>query len=202
METDFTTMFARKPAFSDDTDTMGIDDQCGFCTTPHNCLCKQSKTQKLPQLPQLPPISEDRAHPNALHNKTSTTTPSFMEAPTRATGPGMCDDCIADPIKARQCRELAERTHFRQQATSSSTPSTLNSGTGSDGRMPCNDFLTQAKAKNVQLGPENYARFQVFPYSHGSRGNNTNSPAMEIDAHDAALALADMSRGERPSDRS
>ncbi|KAL1303948.1 hypothetical protein AAFC00_000398 [Neodothiora populina] len=220
METDFTAMFAKpkaQPQFqpqparptqptifsslADDDQVMaespiGSADHCGFCTRPDNCVCMGGQDDT----PTLPPISEQRVTaPLSLNQSSdrnnSSSTPTFLEAPTRATGPGSCDMCLADPEKARQCREMAQITHFADTKSSSSSSLGQSNSQHIDSRMSCSDFLTTAREKNVQLGPDVYGRVHhVYPYAR--RGTETShSPAMEIDAHDAAHALAEMSRG-------
>lgn len=205
LETDFTAMFARpKPqpfvSIVDEDQTMadspiGEADHCGFCTRPDNCLCRPEDNS--PQI--LPPISEQRATVVPL-KKNLSATPSYLEAPTRASGPGSCDMCLADPEKARQCQEMARMTHFADEQKKASSSTVMSSDTAramaTDARISCSDFLTRAGQRNVQLGPDIYGRVHVYPYARREDGaGSSHSPAMEIDAHDAAHALAEMSRG-------
>lgn len=216
METDFTSVFARRPPppisaqhhdaiMMNSPASMGTDDHCGFCTQPENCLCRDESMQHVDtsEPPTLAPLSADRATvPITLRHRT--TAPSFLEAPTRASGPGTCDMCLADPEKARQCQELARSTSFSnpQQgrlASDASAAQAAQAQAHAD-RMSCSDFFTTAAAQHVELGPERFRALHVYPYSHRADGRNVHSPAMEIDAHDAAQALTALSRGQAKVD--
>lgn len=201
METDFTHFFSRPKVVVDVDHNMtdspiGESDHCGFCTRPDNCLCRPEDNET--QI--LPPISEQRAIVVPL-KKNMSATPSYLEAPTRASGPGSCDMCLADPEKARQCQEMARMTHFSEgQGNATSSNAELGSRSAAQAaaeeRMSCSDFLTRAGP--MPLGPDIFGRVHVYPYARRENGaaGSLHSPAMEIDAHDAAHALAEMSRGK------
>ena len=192
-----------------------VEDPCGFCTDTANCACAQFAKERNEQDQQrksqaLPPISEQRAsQPVKLKHST---TPSYLEAPTRATGPGQCDMCLMDPERAARCQALARSSSYSGSQTpagagagavavaSSSTP-VKAAMPASDPRMSCTDFFTQAKQRNVQLGLDVLSRVHAYPYTRSGDAGPSHSPAMEIDAHDAAHALAEMSRGLGPNDR-
>lgn len=210
MEIDFTSTFARKPAtlFSVPLDNinvmsgspMGSEDHCGFCDRPENCLCRPDTERVADDTRQtLAPISQHRvSQPVSLLKNNSA--PSFLEAPTRASGPGTCDMCLADPEKARQCRELAVSTQFSSSSQAAAAAQAAANAEAARQREPgvsCSDFLTTLRQKNVQLGPDIYGQVHVYPYSHQSSktdGKIGHHPAMEIDAHDAAEALTALSR--------
>ena len=105
--------------------------------------------------------------------------------------------CLADPEKARQCRELAQSTQFTPINTVPiSRGNKMNIDTPQDhtDRTSCSDFFSLARQRNVQLGPENYSRIaHIYPY-HRDSARQGHSPAMEMDANDAAHALAALSR--------
>ncbi|KAG9544454.1 hypothetical protein KCU97_g21513, partial [Aureobasidium melanogenum] len=116
-EVDFTNIYAsRKPSAF--TSGLGTDEHCGFCSDVENCICRQQEELNNKSLPSLPPIDSSRA---ITQPKLSSdiSTPSFLEARTEASGPGTCDMCLADPEKARQCRELAEVAFKDKEATAS-----------------------------------------------------------------------------------
>jgi len=203
-------MFVRKPAFSATLDHQMAnspeEDPCGFCVTPDNCICRMNAEDRArddahttnDHSPTLPPIDENRVL-SSLPLRSSTM-PDFLEAPTRATGPGQCDMCISDPERAARCRALAVSNNFESSRATAAVSSGQQSSTASASdaaaaRMSCSDFLTRAQVNNVQLGPDVFRRVHVYPYTRQGETGSTHSPAMEIDAHDAAQALADMSRG-------
>lgn len=208
METDFTAMFAsRKPAFSLGEDfemaNSPYDDPCGFCVSPDNCQCAEDR--RLRQAQALPPINVQRAiEPVQLK---PSLTPSFLEAPTKATGPGQCDMCLTDPERAARCQALAASSQYsrdqqRKQSASSTPTTSMASATAAESaRMSCTDFFTKAQQHNVKLGPDVFSRVHAYPYTRHGEAGPTHSPALEIDAHDAAHALAEMSRGHGPAER-
>lgn len=202
METDYTNFFAsKKPVFSHDHG-MDSEDFCGFCSMGTACLCRMRPETADDEPQKLAPISGKRAT-LPLSIPALSSTPSYLEAPTRATGPGQCDACLQDPERARQCQELARSTQFSNSQQSAlikaATATAMNPNSSAEARMSCDDFLKTAKEKNLHLGSRYLERVHVYPYSHrGSGAGSSHSPAMEIDAQDAAQALADMSRGEVP----
>jgi hypothetical protein len=215
LEVDFTHIFStRKPsAYTSGNSPIGTDDHCGFCSDVENCICRQQEELNK----SLPPIDASRAT-SRTNMASDTSMPSYLEAPTKASGPGTCDMCLADPEKARQCKELAETAHFtptnntvplRRHHPVDTSKQQQQQQQQHNQRTSCSDFFQLARAKNVKLGPENYSRIaHVYPYhSHGTVGDGDNdgnehhSPAMEMDAQDAAYALAALSRQDTRMER-
>ena len=213
-EVDFTNIYAtRKPsAFASG---LGTDEHCGFCSDVENCICRQQEELNNKSLPSLPPIDSSRAV-TQIKPHSDVTTPSFLEARTEASGPGTCDMCLADPEKARQCRELAE-VAFKEQEASSSAPSSADAssskGVGTvtlrrlkqldtaqppsqQQRTSCSDFFQQAQQRNVRLRRDDY---QQIKHVYRFEGRSEHSPYMEMDTQDAAHALAALSRQDTRS---
>ncbi|KEQ94953.1 hypothetical protein AUEXF2481DRAFT_40203 [Aureobasidium subglaciale EXF-2481] len=204
-EQDFTFMFSsRKPsAYA----PVSPEDHCGFCSDVENCICRQQEELNK----SLPPIDSSRATTQPKM-PLDISTPSFLEAPTNASGPGTCDMCLADPEKARQCRELAEATGLENksaQPTRSEEVGTIGTvklrrlkqldTPNHTARTSCSDFFQQAQRKNVKLGPANYKDItHVYRYQRPD-GRIEHSPYMEMDAQDAAHALAALSRQDTRS---
>ncbi|KAI5236957.1 hypothetical protein E4T43_08301 [Aureobasidium subglaciale] len=204
-EQDFTFMFSsRKPsAYA----PVSPEDHCGFCSDVENCICRQQEELNK----SLPPIDSSRATTQPKM-PLDISTPSFLEAPTNASGPGTCDMCLADPEKARQCRELAEATGLENksaQPTRSDEVGTIGTvklrrlkqldTPNHTARTSCSDFFQQAQKKNVKLGPANYKDItHVYRYQRPD-GRIEHSPYMEMDAQDAAHALAALSRQDTRS---
>ncbi|KAI4731946.1 hypothetical protein E4T49_00078 [Aureobasidium sp. EXF-10728] len=207
-EVDFTNIYAsRKPsAFASG---LGTDEHCGFCSDVENCICRQQEELNNKSLPNLPPIDSSRATAQ-LKLPSDISTPSFLEARTEASGPGTCDMCLADPEKARQCRELAE-VAFQQKGAASSRPK--DSGSKDMGtvtlrrlkqldsakhneRTSCSDFFQQAQQRNVRLRRDDY---QQIKHVYRLDGRSEHSPYMEMDTQDAAHALAALSRQDTRS---
>ncbi|CAC9894170.1 unnamed protein product [Aureobasidium pullulans] len=66
-------------------------------------------------------------------------------------------------------------------------------------RTSCSDFFQLAQQKNVKLGPADYKPIKhVYRYQHPD-GRPEHSPYMEMDAQDAAHALAALSRQDTRS---
>ena len=213
-EVDFTNIYAtRKPsAFASG---LGTDEHCGFCSDVENCICRQQEELNNKSLPSLPPIDSSRAV-TQIRPHSDVTTPSFLEARTEASGPGTCDMCLADPEKARQCRELAEVAFKEQEASSSSSaPADASSSKGvgtvtlrrlkqldtakpspQQQRTSCSDFFQQAQQRNVRLRRDDY---QQIKHVYRFEGRSEHSPYMEMDTQDAAHALAALSRQDTRS---
>jgi hypothetical protein len=203
-EVDFTNIYAtRKPsAFSSG---LGTDEHCGFCSDVENCICRQQEELNNKSLPSLPPIDSSRA---TIQTKphSDVSTPSFLEARTEASGPGTCDMCLADPEKARQCRELAEVAFKEQEASSTSDPKSMGTVTlrrlkqldtpKHNERTSCSDFFQQAQQRNVRLRRDDY---QQIKHVYRVDGRSEHSPYMEMDTQDAAHALAALSRQDTRS---
>jgi hypothetical protein len=205
-EVDFTNIYAtRKPSAF--TSGLGTDEHCGFCSDVENCICRQQEELNNKTLPSLPPIDSSRATIQ-LKPHSDVTTPSFLEARTEASGPGTCDMCLADPEKARQCKELAE-VAFKEQAAQDSTSKTTtgtvtlrrlkqldNAPKHNTERTSCSDFFQQAQQRNVRLRRDDY---QQIKHVYRLDGRSEHSPYMEMDTQDAAHALAALSRQDTRS---
>ena len=212
-EVDFTNIYAtRKPsAFASG---LGTDEHCGFCSDVENCICRQQEELNNKSLPSLPPIDSSRAV-TQIRPHSDVTTPSFLEARTEASGPGTCDMCLADPEKARQCRELAEVAFKEQEASAPSAPADPSSSKGvgtvtlrrlkqldtakpssQQQRTSCSDFFQQAQQRNVRLRRDDY---QQIKHVYRFEGRSEHSPYMEMDTQDAAHALAALSRQDTRS---
>ncbi|THY94859.1 hypothetical protein D6C92_04677 [Aureobasidium pullulans] len=195
LEMDFTNLYSRsKPSVF----TVDPEEHCGFCSDVENCICRQQEELNK----SLPPIDSSRAT-SQPKLPTDVSTPSFLEAPTNASGPGTCDMCLADPEKARQCRELAEATGLDEKNKPIGTVTLrrlkdLDTAKHS-ARTSCSDFFQLAQQKNVKLGPADYKPIKhVYRYQHPD-GRPEHSPYMEMDAQDAAHALAALSRQDTRS---
>lgn len=210
-EVDFTNIYAtRKPsAFASG---LGTDEHCGFCSDVENCICRQQEELNNKSLPSLPPIDSSRAV-TQIKPHSDVTTPSFLEARTEASGPGTCDMCLADPEKARQCRELAEVAFKEQEASAASSTQDTSKNTGTvtlrrlkqldtakpsqqQQRTSCSDFFQQAQQRNVRLRRDDY---QQIKHVYRFEGRSEHSPYMEMDTQDAAHALAALSRQDTRS---
>ncbi|THX77575.1 hypothetical protein D6D04_06246 [Aureobasidium pullulans] len=195
LEMDFTNLYSRsKPSVF----TVDPEEHCGFCSDVENCICRQQEELNK----SLPPIDSSRAT-SQPKLPIDVSTPSFLEAPTNASGPGTCDMCLADPEKARQCRELAEATGLDEKNKPIGTVTLrrlkdLDTAKHS-ARTSCSDFFQLAQQKNVKLGPADYKPIKhVYRYQHPD-GRPEHSPYMEMDAQDAAHALAALSRQDTRS---
>jgi hypothetical protein len=118
--------------------------------------------------------------------------------------------CLADPEKARQCRELAEVAFKESEASSTSTsdPTSKTMGTVTLRRLKqldtpkhtertsCSDFFQQAQQRNVRLRRDDY---QQIKHVYRVDGRSEHSPYMEMDTQDAAHALAALSRQDTRS---
>jgi hypothetical protein len=205
-EVDFTNIYAtRKPsAFSSG---LGTDEHCGFCSDVENCICRQQEELNNKTLPSLPPIDSSRATIQ-IKPHSDVSTPSFLEARTEASGPGTCDMCLADPEKARQCRELAEVAFKESEAASTQDAASKSTGTVTLRRLKqldppkhtertsCSDFFQQAQQRNVRLRRDDY---QQIKHVYRVDGRSEHSPYMEMDTRDAAHALAALSRQDTRS---
>ncbi|KAF2826891.1 hypothetical protein CC86DRAFT_370024 [Ophiobolus disseminans] len=107
LETDFTATFATAPSRAElDFSIDGEHQTCGFCTSPENCLCRDSSLRS----------SGDEMTP--LSQATSATSMSSAPASTLAKGsPGSCADCQANPQQRAWCQRVAQ---LRDEATPSS----------------------------------------------------------------------------------
>ncbi|KAH0171201.1 hypothetical protein KCU67_g2295, partial [Aureobasidium melanogenum] len=207
-EVDFTNIYAsRKPSAF--TSGLGTDEHCGFCSDVENCICRQQEELNNKSLPSLPPIDSSRA---ITQPKLSSdiSTPSFLEARTEASGPGTCDMCLADPEKARQCRELAEVAFKDKEAAASRSDDFGSKDMGTvtlrrlqqlDSAKPrertsCSDFFQQAQQRNVRFRRDDY---QQIKHVYRLDGRSQHSPYMEMDTQDAAHALAALSRQDTRS---
>ncbi|KAG9765763.1 hypothetical protein KCU73_g188, partial [Aureobasidium melanogenum] len=207
-EVDFTNIYAsRKPSAF--TSGLGTDEHCGFCSDVENCICRQQEELNNKSLPSLPPIDSSRA---ITQPKLSSdlSTPSFLEARTEASGPGTCDMCLADPEKARQCRELAEVAFKDKEAALSRSDDSGSKDMGTvtlrrlqqlDSTKPrertsCSDFFQQAQQRNVRFRRDDY---QQIKHVYRLDGRSQHSPYMEMDTQDAAHALAALSRQDTRS---
>jgi hypothetical protein len=116
--------------------------------------------------------------------------------------------CLADPEKARQCKELAEVAFKEQEAleaTPKSTTGTVtlrrlkqldNAAAKHTERTSCSDFFQQAQQRNVRLRRDDY---QQIKHVYRLDGRSEHSPYMEMDTQDAAHALAALSRQDTRS---
>jgi hypothetical protein len=208
-EVDFTNIYAtRKPSAF--TSGLGTDEHCGFCSDVENCICRQQEELNNKTLPSLPPIDSSRATIQIKPPPHSdVTTPSFLEARTEASGPGTCDMCLADPEKARQCKELAEVAFKEQAVAQDSASKTTGTVTlrrlkqldnapkhNNTERTSCSDFFQQAQQRNVRLRRDDY---QQIKHVYRLDGRSEHSPYMEMDTQDAAHALAALSRQDTRS---
>ncbi|CAD0112251.1 unnamed protein product [Aureobasidium uvarum] len=207
-EVDFTNIYAtRKPsAFASG---LGTDEHCGFCSDVENCICRQQEELNNKSLPSLPPIDSSRATAQPKL-PSDISTPSFLEARTEASGPGTCDMCLADPEKARQCRELAEVAFQQKEAASTRSEDSGSKDMGTvtlrrlkqldsvkhNERTSCSDFFQQAQQKNVRLRRDDY---QQIKHVYRLDSRSEHSPYMEMDTQDAAHALAALSRQDTRS---
>lgn len=100
--------------------TMTRTDPCGFCTDEQNCACAQEAKHKL----------------KALEPPTTT---------TAATMPGSCEQCQADPERARACREMAAGTRQAppELTRSTSSGSVLSTAMPPPSRVKCGTVLDQ-----------------------------------------------------------
>ncbi|KAH0335703.1 hypothetical protein KCU81_g8901, partial [Aureobasidium melanogenum] len=207
-EVDFTNIYAsRKPSAF--TSGLGTDEHCGFCSDVENCICRQQEELNNKSLPSLPPIDSSRAitQPKLPSDVSA---PSFLEARTEASGPGTCDMCLADPEKARQCRELAEVAFKDKEAAASRSDDSGSKDMGTvtlrrlqqlDSTKPrertsCSDFFQQAQQRNVRFRRDDY---QQIKHVYRLDGRSQHSPYMEMDTQDAAHALAALSRQDTRS---
>lgn len=107
LETDFTAVFALAPSRTEIDFTIDGEHQtCGFCTSPENCLCRDSSLRS---------SGDDMT---TISQSTSMTSVSSAPAPTQAkTGPGSCADCQANPQQRAWCQRVAQ---LRDEAAPSS----------------------------------------------------------------------------------
>jgi hypothetical protein len=116
--------------------------------------------------------------------------------------------CLADPEKARQCKELAEVAFKEQEAAATPQTTTgtvtlrrlkqLDSAAAAKHteRTSCSDFFQQAQQRNVRLRRDDY---QQIKHVYRLDGRSEHSPYMEMDTQDAAHALAALSRQDTRS---
>jgi hypothetical protein len=116
--------------------------------------------------------------------------------------------CLADPEKARQCRELAEVAFKESEAASTQDAASKSTGTVTLRRLKqldppkhtertsCSDFFQQAQQRNVRLRRDDY---QQIKHVYRVDGRSEHSPYMEMDTRDAAHALAALSRQDTRS---
>ena len=180
-ETDFTAKFAKpRPSqvFFDPADS------CGFCTEGSACICRDQAMQSSPVI-ERPPLRRNES----------------SNAPI--TLPGDCDRCRTDPEQAKRCRELAEYARYDNtnkgkgpQYPSIIPPPQPSTRNNSGSNMSCSSFLERIP-QDQQLkqipGIETIMRdLHPIPYSRRRNGewSGQHFPAMEIDAAEAASAIA------------
>jgi hypothetical protein len=98
LETDFTAAYAAAPSRTElDFTIDGEHQTCGFCTSPDNCLCRDSSLRS----------SGDEMTP--LSTATSSTSISSNPAPAAVKGaPGSCADCQTNPEQRAWCQRVAQ----------------------------------------------------------------------------------------------
>lgn len=97
LETDFTAVFAAPPRVELDFTIDGEHQTCGFCTSPENCLCRDSSLRS----------SGDETSPFSA--ATSSTSVSSISAPAVVKGtPGSCADCQTNPEQRAWCQRVAQ----------------------------------------------------------------------------------------------
>lgn len=167
-ETDFTN-FGRIVPRSTNTNEFGApassgpaftglgDDNCGFCTDPQNCLCKQEANAVEP-----------------------------------APQPGNCEACMADPQRAKACRQLAASAGLKSAPSSPGThlfgppTSSFESMSRHDshsGRISCEQLMDRAKSSGQRLA----SIAELFGdqiHAHPSTNGR-----YEVEEHEAAQAL-------------
>lgn len=179
-ETDFTQIF--RPMGSNDSQMGGTgeSDQCGFCTNNDFCLCKN-----------LSPTAED----NSRLSKTA---------------PGTCEACLADPEKARECREIARMAEFRSRPSTSDGPRLYEADrsalTGSvsmppppprnrDSRNPsCWSFIDSFAGSGSERGSVSAELSDLFGGLIRAYPTAAGGAGYEIDDQDAAAVLQSLSR--------
>lgn len=195
MEVDFTAKFAKPTKDSGVVNTTSMEhDSCGFCTDEQNCLCKADDTSNL-----------EPGFVAVLDNAKSADDRMSIAA---LTGPGSCDQCRADPARARQCIDLARSARPVDSGTSASvnTPTLTDAPT-----VSCSDFIRQLPPPTDETGPtrgkrghqEAFGRLRVYPYIRPApakaatvmdQETQRHGPAFALDAAEAAQVLASFSR--------
>lgn len=186
MEIDFTNMFAERPtAPSLATWPAAEQDNCGFCTDQQNCSCKEvlqtAAREEAEEAARVAAQQQQKRHSKqALAGSLSATNNGTL------SGPGTCDQCRADPERARQCQELARFAQIESRPPRVQHPESGDRAVVAEAsqhvRLPpitvsCADFLgqiprprhpdhTSLTASDTSPSPygEAFGRLRAYPY--------------------------------------
>jgi len=116
-----------------------------------------------------------------------------QDPPQQSGGAGTCDMCRADPEKARQCQELAKAAQLGMSGTATRLLPAPKKSEGTMDRISCSEFVTKLGSnKRSKLDHFVFERLHAYPYSN-TGSPTSHHPAMELDAREAAQALAELS---------
>lgn len=163
--------------YTTDGNGMNIDDRCGFCTDDQNCACRNEQEQ----------IAKQRAD---------------ERAPTVATAPGSCADCLRDPERAQACRDLAMGARFDARP-STGDGSRLDGSSGSDRnssgtsimgpppqRMSCGAMVDRFNEQNQRTASVS----SLLNHGEPMHAYPSASGGYEFEEHEAAHVLSNLSR--------
>ena len=118
------------------------------------------------------------------------------------TRPGTCDRCLADPAQARQCQELARTAQISQmplpRLPQLDEPRQHRSGhrqlqQQQQETMSCADFLSRLPSGRPVSGV--FRELHAYPSREQAIAvAQAHHPALELDAVEAAQALASISK--------
>lgn len=173
----------------DEVPSMAIDHPmegtCGFCDQGGLCLCKE-----VAQQPNTLPAMGNDAEADIITRRGQA-----MEPPTKATGPGTCDACLADPDRRRLCQSLANQMRLPPISEISghrASISTVQPSAAS--RITCAE--TFDKLNQYPSFKENSSRIiqELRPEPIGEPSRREYAPlAVDKESLDAACMLAAMS---------
>jgi len=108
LETDFTAAFASAPSRAElDFSIDGEHQTCGFCTSPENCLCRDSSLRS----------SGDDMSPTSQATSVTSISSVPPSTPLAKGRPGSCADCQTNPKQRAWCQRVAQ---LRDEAAPSS----------------------------------------------------------------------------------